>query len=328
MSAGEKAIVQHNNHDEFVGLYELLGEGVSEGSAGGDEVQCAEIGLVWDDDEPPTTVQPHAMFDVPSLTEGQLPNVGPRTAQTNRAQRHGPVLPLNARPSTRVDPPSHRDVESQRGENHATAYPLEGLLRSLAQPQSRQMLRALVPTLGVLGLLVLGVTVRACTNVDDVSASWAISPEDAHVQVDGIPLVSNGTAILLTGLSDGPHEIVASRAGYEAYRSYIEVKGGRITKLPALALSKTFTDVGFAIASVPTGAAVILDGVPTGQLTPARITGVKEGLHQLTLKHDGYVDYSSHVLVPSDSFMQLPAAELTASPASVKEQSASKRPLP
>jgi hypothetical protein len=50
------------------------------------------------------------------------------------------------------------------------------------------------------------------------------------------------------------------------------------------------------VTSTPGGAMVILDGVFRG-ITPASITGVSPGTHQLTMHRTGYTDYSASVTV-------------------------------
>jgi len=51
------------------------------------------------------------------------------------------------------------------------------------------------------------------------------------------------------------------------------------------------------VTSTPSGAAIWLDGVNTGQVTPATLLGVPEGIHQLVLILTGYQDWGQSVVV-------------------------------
>jgi serine/threonine-protein kinase len=97
------------------------------------------------------------------------------------------------------------------------------------------------------------------------------------------------------------------------------VTGGQTTKLEPIELSANLRDVGFSVRSVPAGASVWLDGVRTEQVTPAKLTGIKPGIHRLALKQDGYTDYELQMFVPEATVLQLPAAELVALPSAAPE---------
>jgi ribosomal protein S5 len=73
------------------------------------------------------------------------------------------------------------------------------------------------------------------------------------------------------------------------------------------------TAVGnISVSSLPTGAAVLLDGITTGTTTPTVIENVSGGSHIVLLRFTGYQDYTGSVTV-SDNATSTVSATLTAS---------------
>jgi ribosomal protein S5 len=74
------------------------------------------------------------------------------------------------------------------------------------------------------------------------------------------------------------------------------------------------TAVGnISVSSLPTGAAVLLDGITTGTTTPTIIENVTSGSHIVLLRVAGYRDYTGSVTV-SDNATSTVSATLAASP--------------
>lgn len=67
-----------------------------------------------------------------------------------------------------------------------------------------------------------------------------------------------------------------------------------------------------SVSSLPTGAAVLLDGINTGTTTPTIIESVTSGSHIVLLRFTGYQDYTRSVTV-SDNATSTVSATLTAS---------------
>lgn len=77
------------------------------------------------------------------------------------------------------------------------------------------------------------------------------------------------------------------------------------------------TAVGnISVSSLPTGAAVLLDGITTGTTTPTIIENVTSGSHIVLLRVAGYRDYTGSVTVSENATSTLSAA-LTPSPNSI-----------
>ena len=172
---------------------------------------------------------------------------------------------------------------------------------------------------GFVGLLALGLIVRAIAAGGVGTAVLEVSPADAQVQVDGKPVSGTSSPYMVSELTPGNHEIVVTKPGYSDYRGTFPVSAGANTKLPVIELAASSRDVGFSVRSVPTGAAVWVDGAQTDLVTPAKLTGIKPGIHRLALKHEGYSDYELQMFVPDATVLQLPAAELVALPAAPEE---------
>ena len=67
-----------------------------------------------------------------------------------------------------------------------------------------------------------------------------------------------------------------------------------------------------SVSSLPTGAAVLLDGINTGTITPTIIESVSSGSHIVLLRFTGYQDYTRSVTV-SDNATSTVSVTLTAS---------------
>ena len=59
-----------------------------------------------------------------------------------------------------------------------------------------------------------------------------------------------------------------------------------------------------SVTSVPTGAAITLDGESRG-VTPVTLSGILEGTHSITLKKSGYVDYTGTIVVKAGQTVQV-----------------------
>jgi hypothetical protein len=65
-------------------------------------------------------------------------------------------------------------------------------------------------------------------------------------------------------------------------------------------LPESSGDAAVRITSSPPGAAVLIDGAESGEVTPAEIPGLEAGTHDVRLLLDGYDDYSSSFVVAED----------------------------
>ncbi len=112
------------------------------------------------------------------------------------------------------------------------------------------------------------------------------NPQGAQFQVDGKSDPSWVTPFTVASLSPGNHIISLSKAGYSSeIRSVDVVAGGK----SSLTLHLSPINALVVVSSTPPGAQVVLDGKPTGRVTPAQFA-VEKGSHTVLLRKQGYLD--------------------------------------
>jgi len=111
-------------------------------------------------------------------------------------------------------------------------------------------------------------------------------PPGADVFINGAK--QSGQTPVTLPLAPGQYNLVLRLQGYEAYAGNIQVKDNIQTQLNAVLTEKSATRVAWAqVDSNPKGAEILVDGNPTGQVTPARVQ-IASGLHNITLRLDGF----------------------------------------
>jgi serine/threonine protein kinase len=112
------------------------------------------------------------------------------------------------------------------------------------------------------------------------------SPQGAPFQVDGKSDPSWVTPFTVASLSPGNHIISVSKAGYSSEIRSVDVTAGGKS---SLTLHLTPVNALVVVSSTPPGAQVVLDGKPTGRVTPAQFA-VEKGSHTILLRKPGYLD--------------------------------------
>jgi hypothetical protein len=121
------------------------------------------------------------------------------------------------------------------------------------------------------------------------------SPGGATVTLDGNnrgETPSSGSLKLNT-VAVGTHTIVLTRSGYQPYSTSTSVSSNTVTEVSAI-LQPTTTPSGtggLTISSSPAGANVFLDNAFVG-ITPLTLDTVPAGSHVVSIKMDGYQEYS------------------------------------
>jgi len=129
------------------------------------------------------------------------------------------------------------------------------------------------------------------------------SPQGAQFQVDGKSDPAWVTPFNVISLAPGKHIISVSKAGYSSDIRAVDVTAGGKASL-VLRLSPINALV--AVNSTPPGAEVIIDGKPTGRVTPAQFT-VEKGSHTIFLRKQGYLDETTVAdLGPAQNFQYAP----------------------
>jgi hypothetical protein len=130
------------------------------------------------------------------------------------------------------------------------------------------------------------------------------SPQGAQFQVDGKSEPSWVTPFNVLGLTPGKHILSASKSGYTSEIRSIDVAAG--SKL-SLLFHLSPVNALMVVNSAPTGANVIVDGKPTGRVTPVQFA-VEKGSHTILLRKQGYLDETVTAdLGPAQNFQYSPA---------------------
>ncbi|MGB9204210.1 MAG: PEGA domain-containing protein [Terriglobales bacterium] len=112
------------------------------------------------------------------------------------------------------------------------------------------------------------------------------SPQGAQFQVDGKSDPSWITPLTVANLSPGKHIISVSKLGYLSEIRSVDVTAGGTS---SVTLQLAPVNALVVVASTPPGAQVVLDGKPTGRVTPAQFA-VEKGSHTVLLRKPGYLD--------------------------------------
>jgi len=128
-----------------------------------------------------------------------------------------------------------------------------------------------------------------------------------------------GAAILIDGQDTGlvtPHTFAEmNRGAYEVtvrLDGFVSSPGSELVDLAPLAsrtVDFTLEQSGIEVNSQPAGAGILLDGIDTGQVTPAVLTGVAAGSHTIGLHLDGHLVFPASVPVTvGEGFVQVQAS--------------------
>ena len=129
------------------------------------------------------------------------------------------------------------------------------------------------------------------------------SPQGAQFQVDGKSDPSWVTPFTVTALGPGKHIISASKSGYSSEIRSVDIAAGGKT---SLTLHLSPVNALMVVNSTPPGAAVMLDGKPSGRVTPAQFA-VEKGSHTILLRKPGYLDETVTAdLGPAQNFQYSP----------------------
>ena len=121
----------------------------------------------------------------------------------------------------------------------------------------------------------------------DLNVSVDSSPRGAEVFIDGFR-TGFSTPYAFSNISDGPHRIMVSKPGYIPQESIVNFL---YTPVPLSITNVSFIleeyPSGFLrVVSDPTGAAITLDGMDTGEVTPLMFSSIPIGLHSVTVSEN------------------------------------------
>ena len=126
------------------------------------------------------------------------------------------------------------------------------------------------------------------------------SPTMAKIRIDGYYIGKN-TPATIPGLNAGTHSLTLEKSGYATYSQSFSIQSNQVT-----AISATLSGSGsVSISSSPSGAAIYVDGMNSGYVTPKTIIGVPTGMHNILLKKDKYQNWSKTITVTSGKTTQV-----------------------
>ncbi len=151
-------------------------------------------------------------------------------------------------------------------------------------------------------------TLAAVTSPGGISATS--TPRGAGLYVD--ELYMGKTNQVVGNLAAGPHRVVISEAGYEAWSDIVTVKSGEVVPVTVTLVAEVSPAHGdLQVLSVPSGAAVYIDGSYRG-LTPGDdlldIHDLSPGTYLVAVRKPGYEDYSKSVSIQAGGIVQLTAS--------------------
>jgi len=201
----------------------------------------------------------------------------PRPTKAARSSSAQPVTQSPA--ATRIEPPAPPMVEAQPSLT----------VRQVEKRNSNSSRRAPAPA-------PVPVVIPGQALIDS-------SPQGALFQVDGKSDPSWVTPFNLTGLSAGKHIISVSKSGYSSEIRSVDVAAGSKT---SLTLHLAPVNALVVVNSTPPGADVLMDGKPTGRVTPVQFA-VEKGSHTVLLRKQGYLDETVTAdLGPAQNFQYSP----------------------
>ncbi|MFA4876226.1 MAG: PEGA domain-containing protein [Methanoregula sp.] len=164
-------------------------------------------------------------------------------------------------------------------------------------------------------------TVDGTLNPMPVSSSGWIyvssSPGGAAVTIDG---VSSGQtpasgSLKLNNIPVGSHTVGLSLAGYQPYSVGVTVSANTVTEVNKILqpISPVSGKGSLSVSSTPSGANVFLDNNFIG-ITPLTVHDVTAGDHLLTLRLEGYQDYSTTTQVNAGATSTVSAALVGTTP--------------
>lgn len=128
------------------------------------------------------------------------------------------------------------------------------------------------------------------------SITVSSTPDSASIQLNG-KATGAVTPDTLRGLAAGRYVLALEKQGYLPWSFVVEVYAGRDTSMTVVLVRAPLPTGSIAISSLPTGAAVALDGIALGRVTDGTFTKVAVGRHKIRLTMTGYEIWTDSVLV-------------------------------
>lgn len=125
--------------------------------------------------------------------------------------------------------------------------------------------------------------------------TFTSEPSGAYVSLDGV--IIGTTPHTKTDIKHGKHQVVITKNGYYNWRETIDMTGGGARHIYAV-LNSVTPENAIRISSVPSGAAIYLNGLYQGETMENGyfpITDIRTGQHTILLRLNGYKDYQKTI---------------------------------
>jgi hypothetical protein len=175
---------------------------------------------------------------------------------------------------------------------------LSGKLRPVEHSGLLKFLRNAPAGIQVIDDIQYDDTINSASSADDFSKHQRIQapplaqgllvtsePAGADVFINGDK--QSGQTPLTLPLPPGKYNLVLRLQGYDAYSGSVQVRDDSQAKVEAELHQKNGHVAWAQVESTPAGAEIWVDGVSTGQRTPARVE-ISSGIHNIALKLEGY----------------------------------------
>jgi len=127
------------------------------------------------------------------------------------------------------------------------------------------------------------------------------NPTGAEIFIDGVQ-TGTLTPARIPNLSAGPHRVTVTLPGYIPGELIVEipVSGSEEVKTPVQFMLESYGSGPLVVDSIPQEAAVLIDGLSSGEKTPATFLNIPIGIHEVTMTLDGETRASDVIIRPGD----------------------------
>lgn len=141
-----------------------------------------------------------------------------------------------------------------------------------------------------------GVSSGATPSVSAAPATLDIITEPAGASVVLSEKYMGMTPLTTGNLTPGTYTLSLSKFGYTKITTPVRLDAGKTTTVNVPLILQVGS---LAVNSTPPGSVIQLDGSPAG-ISPALLSNLSAGSHQLTVSHDGYIPVQEPVTVVAD----------------------------
>jgi eukaryotic-like serine/threonine-protein kinase len=146
-------------------------------------------------------------------------------------------------------------------------------------------------------------------------------PKDAVVRFDNRQATGSSSPFVILDVKPNiKHTLEVSKSGYESISLDVTATPDQIKQLPDLVLRPL--ESGFTVDSVPTDANVFVDGKELAQRTPAKVSALSAGPHQVRIEQDGFAPWETQIHVTGGIMLNLPSVTLVPKAPAVRQTAA------